>query len=200
MQATEILAELKKRTSFNYDRRMSPAQNYFVFQQSISLSNGVEFLSSSNDNAGPVLYLLSIPGLSIDLDLAKEQLEDFNKAIVNHLSELIKQENDLFRLFSCFYDLYRTVEIQQSEYRLGNDKYFGTVAAFEYPVRELKELSLPILKSTYRGTFLNALSGHIRNAVDYQSLGTEIKKHLSALTCIGKSICPNRSLLSALFK
>jgi hypothetical protein len=181
MSASKILDELRARTSYSYDRRISPAENYFIFQQSISLSNGVEFLSSSNDNSGPIFYLLAVPGLSIDLVKAKKQLEDFNKDVINHLTEIIRKENDLFKLFAIFYDLYRTVEIQQNEYRIGNDKYFGMAAIFEYPAKEIKELRLPILRSNYRGTFLNAFSPIGRYPVDFDSLGTDIKRHLSTL-------------------
>lgn len=174
------LKELISEGAFKYNRKESPANNYRLFQQAISFERGVEFLSSSNDHAGPIIYLIKVPSLSTDLKQTKRLLDKFNKDLLDHFSFYIRDRKDIFKVHEIYLDLCNAVLIQQQEYHYGKEKYFGIVTVKEYSYKEIKELKLPIIRSTYRGTFLNTMNLP-SHPVEYKKLGSETKKFLTSL-------------------
>ena len=187
--------ELLSEGVFKYDQKKSPADNYQLFQQAISLERGVEFLSSSNEHASPIIYLVKVPGLSIDTKATKAILEKFNKDLLNHLAFYIQHQKDNYKVFETFYDLCNAVLLQQEEYHLGKEKYFGVVTLREFAFKEIKKLKVPLIHTIYRGTFLNQMLAPASPA-EFKELGSDMKKFLSSLYMMKRK--SNMQLISKL--
>lgn len=178
---------------YKFDSSKSLSENYTLFNQAISFKNGVEFLSSSNESTEPIIYLLDVPGLSINIEETREILSDFHFKFKEKLEKYFAIETDLFNLYRNYFSVYDAVEAQQEEFVYGKEIYLGKVTIREFPVKDIKKLNLPIIRSNYRGTFLNSGFG-TSSPVLFENLGRGVKAHL------GKLYVMKRNYNSKLYK
>jgi hypothetical protein len=190
--------ELLKDDQYQYNSKQTPKYNYECFQQAISFGQGVEFLKTSSFSNQPMLVLLNVPGLSIDLLKAEALLNDFNQKLLDQLDLFIDGSKNQYEIFAHFYELYKSVKIQQEEYKMGRDQFFASAIALKFSPGDIKALKLPFKPTRYNGIFQEMFQGVKHEPVLYNNIGTEGKKDLEQLYLLKRRY--NMNLLKDLTK